>query len=131
MRLCKGRPLGYDVHITRKEEWTDFGNDISLAEWLAYVRSDPEMRLSGEAEAKPANGEFLRAETSSLSVWTGYSRHVEGEKMVWFALYRGSIAVKNPDPEILRKMHQIASALDARVQGDECEFYGPDGEPET
>jgi len=124
--------MGYDVHITRKEEWSDRGgNDISLAEWLAYVRSDPEMRLDGHGEVRPKNGEFLRAEASSLCVWTGYSRHVEGERMAWFALYRGSIVVKNPDPEILRKMYQISGALKARVQGNEGEFYGPDGEPEV
>jgi len=41
---------------------------------------------------------------------------------------RGCISVKNPDEEILRKMHQIASQLDARVLGDEGEEYDAHGE---
>src|ERR1700739_1579258 len=103
--------MGYDVHITRKPDWFDEGDDIPLADWLEYVRSEPEMRMDVHGEIRPKNGEFLRAESNSLSVWTGYSRHVEGEKMAWFALYLGSIVVKDPDPEVLRKMHRISCAL--------------------
>jgi hypothetical protein len=46
--------------------------------------------------------------------------------------YRGHfgdhISVKNPDASILRKMHQIALSLKAKVQGDDGEEYGADGE---
>ena len=35
----------------------------------------------------------------------------------------GRITVKNPDAEIIDKMRRIASALDARVVGDDGEEY--------
>lgn len=41
----------------------------------------------------------------------------------WFAYWKGSINTKNPDVPIIRKMLQIASALNAKVQGDDGEFY--------
>ncbi len=48
--------------------------------------------------------------------------------MAWFDFRDGCISVKNPDEKILRKMHQIASQLDAKVLGDEGEEYGADCE---
>ncbi|MFB7260449.1 hypothetical protein [Streptomyces nojiriensis] len=34
--------MGYDVHITRRENWWDEeGQDISTAEWEAAVAADP------------------------------------------------------------------------------------------
>ncbi len=48
--------------------------------------------------------------------------------MAWFDFRDGCISVKNPDEKILRKMHQIASQLDAKVLGVEGEEYGADGE---
>ncbi|WP_042409939.1 hypothetical protein [Streptacidiphilus carbonis] len=34
--------MGYDVHITRRENWWDEeGQDISVAEWEAVVAADP------------------------------------------------------------------------------------------
>jgi hypothetical protein len=41
------------------------------------------------------------------------------------------VTVKNPDVSILGKMYQIAASLDAKVQGDDGEVYGPSGEPEA
>ena len=38
-----------------------------------------------------------------------------------------NISVKNPDPEVLGKVWQIAQALRAKVQGDDGEIYREDG----
>jgi hypothetical protein len=35
----------------------------------------------------------------------------------------------NPDAHTVRRMVKIADDLAARLQGDDGEFYGPDGEP--
>ncbi len=49
--------MGYDVHITRKAEWSDDESAITLGEWLSVVDADPEMRLDGFAEANlPVHG---------------------------------------------------------------------------
>ena len=38
--------MGYDLHITRKADWCDEGNDISLEEWYAVVAAaDPKCAL--------------------------------------------------------------------------------------
>ncbi|UPG91504.1 hypothetical protein L2Y96_06975 [Luteibacter aegosomaticola] len=117
--------MGYDVHITRKTEWFDEeGPTISIDEWKAYIASDPEIRLDGFAEAIVGGGAVLRIEQEGLAVWTGYSNR---ENSVWIGPGSGGITVKNPDEEILRKMFEIALALDARVIGDEGEEYGADG----
>jgi hypothetical protein len=122
--------LGYEVHITRKEQWSDGdGPAISLNEWLEYVASDPEMRADGCAEAKVPGG-VLRVNSPGIAVWTAYAGHGVDDNMAWFGHFGESITVKNPDASILRKMHKIALSLSARVQGDDGEEYGPDGEPE-
>jgi hypothetical protein len=115
--------MGYDVYITRGTDWFE-NNDvqISLEEWLAYVKSDPEMRIDNKAEAQTSDG-ILRYENIGLAVWTSYTRHDEAGNMAWFDFQNGNIVVKNPDKEILTKMCRIAESLQARVQGDEGESY--------
>jgi hypothetical protein len=115
--------MGYNVYITRGTDW--FENDevqISLEEWLAYVKSDPEMRIDNNAEAQTSDG-ILRYENIGLAVWISYTRHDEAGNMAWFDFQSGNIVVKNPDEEILTKMCRIAESLRARVQGDEGESY--------
>ena len=115
--------MGYDVHITRTPDWTDSESEpITIEEWLAYVSSDPEMRVDGFAEAATSSGS-LRYENPGLAVWTAWSEHGRDENFAWFDLRHGRVTVKNPDDAILAKMSAIAERLRARVQGDEGEFY--------
>lgn len=120
--------MGYEVHITRKENWSDEGPEISLAEWLEFVANDPEMRNDGYAEAIVGGGSVLRIDDSSMSVWTAYSQHLQDENMAWMWHCQGNVVAKNPDREILQKMADIARQLSAKVQGDEGEVYGSDGQ---
>jgi hypothetical protein len=116
--------MGYDVYITRKHDWFDLkGPSISLAEWLAEVAADPEMRLDGYAETRLEDGSAFRTEREGLSVWTAYSQHGQSGNMAWFLYSNGDVVVKNPDDEILRKMWSIAQKLSAKVQGDDGEIY--------
>lgn len=120
--------MGYEVHITRKTEWfAEDGPVLSLEDWLAYVGSDSEMRPDGYAEATTPKGETLRTENPGIAVWTAYSGHGLNGNMAWFCHFQDRVTVKNPDAEILRTMHSIATSLGARVQGDEGEEYGADG----
>lgn len=119
--------MGYDIFITRKEEWFDEeGDEISLEEWINYVNSAADMRYDGFAEAETPKG-ILRVESEGLSVWLGYSGHEKDENMAWFDYCAGNVKVKNPDEEILKKMHQVATSLSAKVQGEECEIYDANG----
>jgi len=120
--------MGYDLHITRKNDWHDpKGPEISLAEWRAVVQADPGMRLDAFAQARPDDGGVRRASCDGLSVWTEYSQHDEARNKAWFLYSRGEIRVKNPDDEIIRKMWSIAQALGAKVQGDDGEVYDSSG----
>lgn len=87
------------------------------------------MRLDGFAEATNDEGETIRLEDPGLAVWTGYSQHGVDGIMAWLLWFAGRVDAKNPDEEFRRKLHAIAIALRAEVQGDEGEVYGPDGEP--
>jgi hypothetical protein len=99
--------MGYELHITRAESWaTNEGHEITADEWLGYVQSDPELRLS------PNNGKYFVE-------WSGPSTYPEP----WFDWFAGNISTKNPDKAIVGKMLQIAERLCARVQGDDGEFY--------
>lgn len=112
--------MGYDLHITRGDT-----APISETEWRAYVARDPELELTGAAEA-PVPGGVLRYENPGLSCWLGHPR---GEK-VWLDLRGGCVVVKNPDEPTIAKLVAIAAAIHARVVGDDGEIYGsPGAEP--
>jgi hypothetical protein len=115
--------MGYDIHITRANDWAKAKSvPILLEEWLALIQADPEMRLDGFAEAEIPEG-VLRYEHRGLAVWKAYSGNGVGGNMAWFDYVDGRITVKNPDKEIIAKMKQIAKMLGARVVGDEDEEY--------
>jgi len=120
--------MGYEVHITRANEWTESKKTpVALADWEAYVNADPEMRLDGFAETTTPQGETIRIEIPGIAVWTSYSGHEVDGNMAWFSWFNGRVSVKSPDKEILQKMHAIAEALNAIVLGDEGERYDADG----
>ncbi len=120
--------MGYDLHITRKENWhDDDGPEISLAEWELLIATDPEMRLDGYAEAQLPNGGVLRSDDPSLAVWVGHPEHGRRDGMAWLWLNDGNIVAKNPDEPMCRKMWSLAQTFGAKVQGDEGELYGSDG----
>jgi hypothetical protein len=98
-----------------------------LEEWLAYIEKDDEFRHDGYAEITTPQGDVIRMENEGISVWTAYSNHGHGDGMAWFDYRRGRIVVRNPDQEILTKMAQVASVLNAVVQGDEGELYDTHG----
>lgn len=92
--------MGYDFHITRRNDWYDEGADISADEWLKYVESDPELSID------ESNGKYF-------AIW----------KEDWLDWRRGEIYTKNPRRKLVEKMIQIANQLNAKVQGDEGEVY--------
>jgi len=115
--------MGYDLHITRAQDWSESETfPIALEEWLAYIASDPEMRLDNVAEVE-VDGQVLRLESAGIAVWTAFSGHGVGGNMAWFYYSDGQVQVKSPNREILGKMLRIAKQLAAKVQGDDDEEY--------
>lgn len=102
--------MGYDLHITRKEFWSDEeGPEISLDEWQRYVATDPDIQCDPE---NPGPEHYI------------VSTHAEPWPLWWYS--SGEIFTKNPHDEAIAKMVQIAKALNARVLGDDDEIYGVD-----
>jgi hypothetical protein len=109
--------MGYDLHIRRPR-----GREISLEEWEAYVERSDDLIPQPSIEAtNPVTGEVLSMETPGMAGWTG---HPEG-LAVGFDFRGSEITKKQPDEPTLARMQEIAAAFDARIQGDEGEFYDP------
>jgi hypothetical protein len=114
--------MGYDFHITRKEDWSDDfsdARDITLEEWLSYIDNDPELELTegywikipgSETESQPAPG---------FCEWNAHPL----DERPWFDYSNGNISTKNPDDATIRKMLAITEVLNAKLQGDDGEIY--------
>jgi hypothetical protein len=111
--------MGYDMHITRAPSWWEnAGHEIDEAEWRDLVAADPELTITGAAEVDLPDGQTLRYQNELLAEW----KAPDGAT-VWFDFRGGNVVVKNPGDDAIAKMHQLARRLDARVQGEEGEFY--------
>lgn len=116
--------MGYDLHIVRRHNWDDYEEEshITLAEWLDYVKTDGELELTEGYQVK-IPGESGAQNAPGFCEWSAYSKEKRPGYRPWFDYGYGSISTKNPDYEIIRKMIAIAEALQAKVQGDDGEFY--------
>ena len=120
--------LGYDVHITRKSDWSDAeGDAIGREEWLDYVGGDKSLDLKGEAVLSNDQGQELKLKDETLTLWKDWPGRVEGktEALMWHS--SGNVMATNPDDAMLRKMFLIADALDGKLQGDDGEIYNSIG----
>ncbi|HUM53411.1 MAG TPA: hypothetical protein PK431_16430 [Chitinophagales bacterium] len=114
--------MGYSLYITRKEHWADDNSphlDISLNEWLEYVNNDKELTLNPTAYRYTKKDSNEEVYALGFADWTG-NKDVEG---AWFDYSDGIIDSKNPEPETINKMKQIAIALNAKLMGDDGETY--------
>ncbi len=112
--------MGYDLHIIRGEEWSDPERpQVSMAEWRSIVEADSELQMQDAATATSLAGETVEYRNEGLAQWTAHP----DRSAVWLDYRDGSIVAKNPDQPTIAKLLQIATALDARVQGDDGEFF--------
>ncbi|MFD8570117.1 hypothetical protein [Streptomyces sp. NPDC059639] len=110
------RSRGYDVHSTRRDDWSDeSGLEITEQEWEAVVTADPDLQM---VPAAPSEGQPLRW-TAEMVTHPPEKRF--GTAVHWFS--PTDISAKNPTDTLIRKIQTLARALDARVQGDDGEYY--------
>ena len=116
--------MGYELHIVRRHNWDDYEEEsnITLSEWLGYVKRDRELEPS-EGYWVKVPGENTTQPKPGFCEWAAYSKEQRPGHRPWFDHDYGSISTKYPDAETIRKMIAIAEALNARVQGDDGEFY--------
>ena len=121
--------MGYDVHITRKDDWSDEdGPAISREEWLHYVNADKTMKLEREAVVENAKGEAFSVQDETLAIWTAWPARQPGKNEAWMWHSQGNVMAKNPDAAMLQKMFLIADGLGGKLQGDDGEVYNSLGE---
>jgi len=121
--------MGYDVHITRKEDWSgDDGPEISREEWLGFVGNDKSMRLERDTVVENDQGEAFSVQDETLAVWTEWANREEGKSEAWMWHSHGNVMAKNPDRAMLQKMFLIADTMGGKLQGDEGEVYNSIGE---
>jgi len=116
--------MGYDLHIVRLDNYDDGDEEskISLEEWLAYVATDKELELTNGYETIMPGFDSDWQNRPGFCNWLGHPNGY-GSAVPWFDFGGGSISTKNPDKYIIKKMLQIAVSLDARVCGDDGEYY--------
>ncbi|RFM32008.1 hypothetical protein [Chitinophaga silvisoli] len=116
--------MGYYLHIIRKKsyaEWEETSN-ISLEEWRAYIDLDEELELKDAYEITLPDGKTVRNDSPGYCHWLTHF-YQDTEHPIWFDYGQGSIGSKYPDEETIAKMIRIANILQAKVQGDDGEFY--------
>jgi hypothetical protein len=101
--------VGYDIYITRADEWYESeASPIGVEECVAVIKQDPDLRLAGDSAFD--SGLYFE--------WTGHPHCIES-----FELSGGMISIKNPDNPTLAKMLDLAERLQAKVVGDDGESY--------
>lgn len=98
---------GYDLHISRKVFWADeLGPEITLKEWQEHLRID--LQVIRDIANSPQ----------------GFIVSIPGESfLLWYRSDIGELFTKNPTDRAIAKLEEIARSLNARVQGDDGEFY--------
>ncbi|MEU6389108.1 hypothetical protein [Streptomyces sp. NPDC046939] len=110
--------MGYDLHITRRDDWYDeAGPEITAAEWVALVETDPDLAMV------PPSPDWSGPPQWIADMVTHPPEGRMGTALRWDS---GEIRAKNPSEVLIGKMQQVAAALNARVQGDDGELYGAD-----
>lgn len=109
----RGKAMGYDFHITRKDHWADDeGPAISLEEWAEYARGDTD--INPDTDNPGAENWIVTVRKGACPLWWDNT---------------GEILAKDPGPTVIEKMITIANALGARVLGDDGEVYGEPSPP--
>jgi hypothetical protein len=107
--------VGYDLHVSRAMSWVHSQRyPILEREWISLVQQRPDLRFEQELEVGPVlDGAVPYAVLSTGEAADEWS-------LQW---WNGRINVKNPPDAVVRRMIEVADALDAWVVGDDFEIY--------
>ncbi|MFT3932561.1 MAG: hypothetical protein QM726_03005 [Chitinophagaceae bacterium] len=116
--------MGYELHIIRLNDYDneDEISNITLSEWINYVEADNELNLTNGYNSKFPGQPDIWNESPGFCKWIGHPDAKE-ESIPWLDFNRGSISAKYPDKHTIGKMIKIAQALNAKVIGDDGEYW--------
>jgi hypothetical protein len=109
--------MGYEVHIVRLNDFdnSEEESNIQIDEWKDLVNNDKELtwqQYSG-----------VEGETDfEYCYWLSHPE-IDESNRPWFHFFRGSISTKWTDIACLWKLLQMAENLNARLRGDDGEYY--------
>lgn len=102
--------MSYDLHIIRTDDWTTaLERPISFDEWINHARRDGNLVEAGVLSLRDA-------EPSDQPVFA----LANGTSLHW---WRGEVVATLADDADIARLLPIAVALNARLQGDDGEFY--------
>ncbi len=122
--------MAYEIHIERvNDEGKSVGEPITLFEWKLAVENQENVRLSSEDAVgkNPATGEVIRIPNSD-----GDAEVFFPDESSWHRVYhwrkgrisfRGLPSFENPNDRIRQTTRLLAKFLEAKIVGDEGEFY--------
>jgi hypothetical protein len=104
--------MSYEIHIVRGPECGNPEHQITAAEWIAYIESDPELqRVTGQ------NPNFIQAKLVSTP-------NMEDDGQVLTALVGGgAISSGYAEKPLLSKISQIAKHFGAYVVSDDGDLW--------
>ena len=110
--------MNQELYITRKRKWYDANPnaDISIDEWSAFVKMDPEMRLDNSSTVMLENGESYTYNNPGTAVWLNA---VGKQPALTFDFISGNIVIKNPSAAAIAKIKHAAFKLGASVQSSD------------
>ncbi|MGY3186250.1 hypothetical protein [Lysinibacillus sp. TE18511] len=107
--------VSYNFHITRADDWADsVDNPITLEELIEYFNGKSDFEYSETFSTSAPVCLFIGGD---FFIWT------YGNIKVPFLYNNGQITVSHAKDKIIEKMKEIASEIDAMVQGDDGELY--------
>jgi hypothetical protein len=116
--------MGYELTIVRQNDYSDGEerSNISLSEWLNYVDTDKELILTNGYESAIPGQDPIWEESIGFCYWLGHPNK-QIDYRPWFDYGTGCIYAKYPDSDTIKKMITISLALNAKVRGDDFEYY--------
>lgn len=108
--------MGYQLHITRADDWTESNQEeIKKDEWDEYVKEDVELTKTDAVSLTTPFGTLSME--GDFAIWNG------SKNQVIFEYNYGKVSVNNPDEETIQKIREIAKRINSRVVGAEYEEY--------
>ncbi|MBP1989538.1 hypothetical protein [Paenibacillus eucommiae] len=108
--------MSYDIHITRANHWTESTEiPISLDELKTIFAAKNDFEYSNT---------FSKSGPIQISISGDFFIWEADDAWVPFSYSNGKLTVSGADEgDVIDKMKEIASELNAKVQGDEGELY--------
>jgi hypothetical protein len=108
--------MGYNIHITLADEWTDSESNPITSDLLEEVSRISHKNTSG---VNPSTGEVIEQSFEESFYWPNESSN----NKCMFHLMSGRLVFKYSDDSQIEIAKDLASYLGAKVQGDEGEEY--------